>query len=309
MNIKHILFTILLLNGMNLNALTVAIEMTYPLSALLSLYEGGDFLTVVEKSDSNSNAYWSCSTYMYGAEYFCTTALPQSQGYYANSISNGGNLVDITLQKAINMRKYGYFTQEGNSKYANALLYYSDVVRCYHTTPKGPDAALRGNNVNRKSMGGYGPPLGTNFNNTVYNLLFIYKDNDRNWTPMQWIKNKGTSTTGMSLTQESFKPAAGKPIDFYFAQTGVGIYLPLHMISPGDKLTLTDPDYLNFGPGPNNYAAVMPNKIIPWTYSYMPRNIPSNLLNKTAYNKAAKALQKFPTQSPIPNVITQRIDF
>lgn len=308
MNIKYIFFTVLLLSGMNLNALTVAIEMTYPLSALLSLYEGGDFSIVISKSDPSYGAYWSCGNYNYG-EYFCTSALPQSQGYYANSLNDGGDLVDIVLQKAISMRKYNYFTQAGNSNYANALLYYSDVIRSYHSSPKGPDAILRGN----KDMStDYGTLLGTNFNKTVQNLLFNYGGgswSNRDWTPMHWIKHNGVFTTGITLTQESFKSAAGKPINFYFAETGADIYLPLHMISPGDSLILTDPDYLNFGPGPNNYAAVIPDKIIPWTYSYMPRNIPSDLLNKKKYNKAVKELQNDPTQSTIPNVITQQIDF
>jgi hypothetical protein len=111
--------------------------------------------------------------------------------------------------------------------------------------------------------------------------------------------NYGNTTNpnkSLELSSKSCRPMNGQPLNYYFAETGVDIYLPIHMVSPGDNISDADQDYVNFGPAPNDYktphAAVpfndsTPNDIrytdksygnwLPWTYGYFPKNIPSDL--------------------------------
>lgn len=286
-------FLICLLGNANLKASEeVAVEMTWPLSALLWVCEG-NYTTI----QNNTSASWG-KKYYFGNNNYGQGALPQVNGYYATKAP-----FSIVLQQGTNMQNG--FLHPGNSPFANYIHYFSDVVRAFRN-PYVPVAGHKrefslvqtcetickrgpGSSVDR-GMSSTG--WGVTYDDALALITTIDWSGDGN-EPLQIMKwcALGGNTNGSAgqiglkgiyLTAAMFTPVNGKANSYYFTQTGADIYLPLHMISPGDYLLAADDDYVNFGPGgPNDYNGTY-SQWLSWYNGYIPKNIPYNLIKGTS---------------------------
>lgn len=267
---KKFIFTLLLLINQHTHINTqpaMGVEMTFPLGALLYLLPGGALNAI--KSNISSHGGWTHSPYWkdHITDQF-TVRCPQVDGYFSTTDS-----FDLVLQAGTN-QEYGF--RNPNGTYGSPIFYFSDMVRTQRRYPKqwwgikdvpyskGPsDSITRGQPNNS---------WGTSVDESLHQCLFT------RMTGARLMKYYGFfSAKSLTITPNSFSGIGGEDSQFYFAGTGVGIYLPLHMISPGENLLAAEPDYLNFGPAPGTpaYNTPIPGNILPWTHGYMPKNIPA----------------------------------
>lgn len=236
----------------------MGIEMTFPLSALLYILPGGG-LAKVQTKISNAGG-WGHNPYFHSE----IGVLPQVDGYFATTDS-----FDLVLQPGTNQQR-GFRNNHG--PYASPIFYFSDVMRLVRDrNGNGTASAAPAKAYTR----GQSPNNNTSMNNALYWCLY------QSWGAegMQAMKYTGlVSAKATTIDASSFKAVNGMPISYYFAQTGVDIYLPLHMITPGDDLKTADPDLLNFGPAPTQYNTPIPGDILPWTYKYIPKHLPITIL-------------------------------
>jgi hypothetical protein len=103
-----------------------------------------------------------------------------------------------------------------------------------------------------------------------------------------------STSSSLTLNASLFKPTnTTTPASYYFAETGTDIYLPIHMISPGNSLTITDPNLVNYGPAKSEdgdfylpYKASASAKQptwLPWTQSYYPDDIPQKIGKSSSF--------------------------
>jgi hypothetical protein len=285
MNKKHFVLPLLLLLGSNIHTVPqMGVEFTWPLSALLMVGQGSDFTTTISVLVANNE--------------IIDGATPQVNGYYATSYP-----FCIALQKGIwetwiSQGNYAFWFNRDNP-YTSPTLYYSDIVRamrspevaalikakwgfyndsvnCKTTSCKvGPSNALERGFTHSSCP----PPAGTcSFDRAA---ALIIKSNAMPW----YNGNSGALTTPswLNFDANSFYP---EPIfndeakGFYFAETNTQyVYLPLHMISPGENLLAADPDFVNFGPlPPGKHPAPQLGTWLPWTSGYAPINVPYDAL-------------------------------
>lgn len=279
----------------NLNWL--GIEITFPPSQLWWVCKGGESIKIyntVKKAGWENNPYWR------GLD----PSLPQVDGYYAAEDS-----VDIVLQSGVNIQNG--FKDIGTKPYASPIIYFSDAVRSgrnggggsgkFHgfscgknvNCPQGPSSCV---------ARGASPNYVTNYHNFDYQLAMVLLGNGPHGNhseSFQVLKYFGLlNQKRLTIAIPSFpKTFNGEKTPFYFAETGVFYYLPIHMISPGDPLLAADPDYLNHGPAPfvnacgsqkpcNTPYSDPPGKdglqkgnghILPWTHMYMPKDLPQEI--------------------------------
>lgn len=281
---KKFIFTLLLLINQHthLNAQpAMGLEMTFPLGALLFVLPGGECSYVqgrISKAGWGSSPYWKSLSMSW--ETVFTVGLPQVDGYFATT-----DLFDFCLQAGVN-QQYGFKTPNGT--YGSPIFYFSDIMRLQRNKGVKGSMSWWDSFENSSCVKGVSCPKSpsssvtrgmksTGWGQTVDDALKISIIN--NIAGMQHMKYYGfTSAKSLTIDTDSFTAVGGQTRQFYFAQTGVGIYLPLHMISPGSNLLAAEPDYLNFGPAPGTpaYNTPQPGTILPWTHGYMPHNIPAN---------------------------------
>lgn len=280
----------------------MAVEMTWPLSALL--WVSNIPVSTLKKNTQNASIYYMLGSYKPGS-------LPQCEGYYAST-----DPFDIALQIGVNAG-IGHISNAlnntGNNGVENKILYFSDMIRACRNKPPGPFEGFGGWNskvfcTNKTMMSSPGPirerigvipcpkgPRSASFRGSSNASATDTFDGIVAWITSQWYNNinvfmaaaKKTiflNTPSITLTSASFTPVNGEANSYYFALTGADVYLPLHMISPGEHLLATDPNYLNFGPTPENVNTPQDGGgWLPWSYGYMPAHIPQQKLKTTVF--------------------------
>ena len=280
MNNKYWLLSLLFLAGAieKIQASeTFAMEMTFPPSALLIVCPN------LTEAQENYNRLGPNNAYTYYSQPAGWACAPQVDGYFAITGSAW-----IILQRG---GFWGAFENYSYSNYVTPLVYFSDFVRAFRGYTKGPKSA--------HNRGGW------NAGNSTFSQYFTYTaKHNGNWfkydifKPMKdsllagkntgvWNYTQGTK----ELTYSSFTPVNSNPCSYYFAQTGYGVFLALHMISPGANLLAVDPAYVNYGPTIPNTPATKPqspnfnpaqqkeianivaDEWMQWGYSYCPPSI------------------------------------
>lgn len=290
MNKKLVIVTLLLsLAGTNIvpSQPAFGVEMTWPLSALLFILPATSELSTIKRNIQTNNLYyWNATAgdYQYQAQF------PLSSGYFASS-----NSFALALQAGVNIQNF----TSNNGPYSSTIFYFSDVIRTQVNWPlRYFDNQYGYNHHFIIPPGGAKPYSQAPSQYTVRGLADIPNGFGNLTDGLAFALIQSTQTGMPMMKQYGLQNAQSAPIDpnnlttlfsdntntYYFAQTGVMIYLPLHMISPGDDFEKADPDYLNFGPAPGTPAYNTPiindptnGTILPWTYGYMPRNIPAQL--------------------------------
>jgi hypothetical protein len=273
MNKKQVILALLLFTATKTCAETFAVEMTFPLSALLAV--GTNYPTVVQ----NQVGYYTpcCGKQPNNISF---PSMPQVNGYFANDNSAGVPLY-IILQRGSYMTSFSY----QNGGYSCSLLYLSDWVRhsrspyvngkdCGSTAPCG--------HVGPGNVWDRGGNQHWSFD---YYILKMWESN--NYSYAQAIKTDicNGQVKSLSIDYANFKPVNSNGIPYYFSLTGQDMYLPLHMIMPEDSLLSADGNFVNFGPTnkANNYNKVNPNTWYPWTYGYCPPNLPQKIVGSTSF--------------------------
>lgn len=302
---KKIIFSLLFLTIQSSVIYTqpaMGVEITFPLSALLYLLPAGQLSAVQNKISSaggwGHSPYWSYQTKNFTSldiplPYRWTVGCPQVDGYFATTDS-----FDIVLQPGVN-QQHGF--RANNGSYASPIIYFSDMMRVQRNWRKkqiinATSYSIYWSFLTQNNPCGKGVPCPQGPNNAITrgqpNNAFGITTDEAFACTLFWadglegaqlMKYFGfVNAKGMTLQPSSFKAIPGETVQFYFAQTGVGIYLPLHMVSPGSNLLAADPNYVNFGPAPGNpaYNQPIPGNILPWTHGYIPKNIPATLWNK-----------------------------
>lgn len=294
MNKKIILSLLFLITQNNslFAQLTMGVEMTFPLSALLYLLPAGQLSAIKNKIKQaggwGHSPYWQGVNLGWSGTHY-TVGLPLVDGYFATT-----DPFDIVLQPGVN-QQHGF--RANNGSYASPIIYFSDMIRVQRNWTKGSSDWKYWwsfNYINTPCGKGVSCPQGPNnaitrgqpnnaFGKTTdeaFACTLFWADGLEGAQLMKYFGF--VNAKGMTLQPSSFKAILGETVQFYFAQTGVDIYLPLHMVSPGSNLLAADPNYVNFGPAPGNptYNQPLPGNILPWTHGYIPKNIPATLWDK-----------------------------
>jgi hypothetical protein len=274
MNKKQIILSLFLLISTKTYSETFAMEMTFPNSALLWVTPND----VWTRNTDDTNYYWPSGGW---------PALPQTQGYFATS-----NQAWIVLQRG---GYYNGFNCTTQSDYANPLIYFSDIHRASYEPDNGPLSAYArgccGSNLR------FGQQIMYEFNHNQTNFRGFYQQLKKSALGMQIGGANPISVKKLELNYAAFAPINMFNCSYYFAQTGYGVYLPLHMIAPityDGKLQNSfgniDGAWTNFGPArrtTNPYYGKETATITtqqqpyywPWGWSYTPPNIPQIQVN------------------------------
>ena len=272
MNKKQIILSLFLLISTKTYSETFAMEMTFPHSALLWVTPNDVWTT----NTNDTHFYWPARGW---------AALPQTQGYFATT-----NQAWVVLQRGT---YFNHFNCTGNSAYANPLIYFSDIHRAFHEPNNGPLSA-----VARGCCGGnarFGQQIQNEYNEAKTNFHYFYSNLLRNALGMQIGGANPISLKKLELNYNAFAPINMFNCSYYFAQTGYGVYLPLHMIAPitydgklQDSFENIDGAWTNFGPARHSASPYygkdthintqLPTTgqpaYWPWGWSYTPPNIP-----------------------------------
>lgn len=271
-----LLFLIGQTNNMQPTLPNLGIEIAFPLSSLVYILYGKEYL----------GKQWGLTAMQgrapWGHWQNNTIPLPMTHGYLATTDS-----IDFVLQPAVNST-LGFTHKSGS--YASPFFYYSDVQRAYRNSLKHSGWTPINKHISRWSSKGpancytRGRPnlsTGKSFDDALNWLLFAAN----NRTGMQHIKYYGLKNAqGITISADSSFPVLFfYDTDYYFAQTGVKYFLPLHLVSPQDDIRMADPDFLNHGPAVKDYNIPIPGNILPWTHGYMPANIPALLTKQQTF--------------------------
>jgi hypothetical protein len=249
------------------NSTSVGFEMTWPLSALL--YISNYSSSQIKASD------WTIQTMK--NQY----ASAQVDGYYATTIETN---IYICLQEARPCLDFSWANQPNTPRAVpSSNLYLSDIVRAYRSPLT--------TNYNCNGTCPIGPRnsfiRGQQYNNNKYTFdKVIFNNRTANEHYMSLLESATLPKSSLNIGPSSFKSVNGESTSYYFAETGVDIYVPLHMVSPGDNPLHADPDYLNFGPakieGSTTIEQTEPlsnNTWLPWSMGYFPQDIPTEIVN------------------------------
>lgn len=280
MNIKKIFLTVLFFSTLTTHS-KMGLELSFPLSALIFLAPPGDL--AARKAAMKRAGGFGRSGGMTAAN-----ALPQTYGYYTSSTS-----FDFCLQAGVNIQ-YGFL--EKNGPYSNSVFYFSDIMRTqlrthYKPYSASPQSAYdRGQAHSSPYQGNIAEVLGSFLDPDFFNKISIKINLNRDFGIGQLLPSQAYPTiqimkyygfanaTGITISERSFKSINGEPLNYYFAETGVDVFLPLHMVTPGDSLEKPDPDYLNYGIFSGNYNVPKANSILPWSHKYLPKDLPSEIV-------------------------------
>jgi len=284
MNTKKIFLAFLFFSNLTTKIMpTMGFEIAFPLSALIMIIPAGDLagLKAIMIRDGGYGKLGGMTA---------RNALPQTYGYYATT-----QPFDFCLQAGVNIQ-YGFL--EKNGPYSNSVFYFSDIMRAqlkangsrYSASPQS--AYDRGQPYNSPHKGSVADVLlyllgPGNTTIPVMEKTGSFKMVDTDPPPtasIQIMKYYGFfNAQGTTIKESSFAAVNGETVDYYFAQTGVDVFIPLHMLTPGTDLQKPDPDYLNYGIFPGNYNTPKPGSILPWSDKAMPNFIPTKLAGSPVF--------------------------